>query len=415
MCHVSVRNLILLASLVAAAVPGTAISDDSKIDPSWPDWLKEAMAKEYEDIAFEPLSLGPITTVLPGKITEKQEVQPGRFYASTDDGSGSGFECWFFTDSIDIASSMAAIADVVIETLSEQHGPVGLRNVFHVDAGEIDGSSFLALEWLYTVGEAPETLVGLTKIRAAERNGTHVICAHSLPGYRQSFADGFAQVVRQLNANSEGVDPYYQEIYTLELNGLKTGFARMTMSLDDEGDTRIDTTEAMVVPISSTELATSDSTSVSWSTPDGYLINTVDYSAENGELTMDLTLQLDDEGGWVVDGSFSGKEMNEQLGAEGEPVSALGEILAIRRLLREPDAAPIDLAYWIPDADPAAFTNVTIALDSESGAPGAASITMGPLKIDGEFDDNGSMRHGTMNVGGIAFIMERVYTAGAVR
>jgi len=329
--------------------------------------------------------------------------------------AGSFHECWFFTDPIDIASSTAGIADAMIENQSEQYGSVGLRNVLHVDAGEIDGSPFLALEWFYTVGKAPEALVGLIKIRAAERDGTHVICAHSLPGYRQTFADGFAEVVRRLDSGSEAADPYYEEIYVFELNGLKAAFASMTMSRDEEGDTRIDTTEAMLIPISSTELATSDSTTVSWSTPDGYLINAMDSSVENGELTMDLSLQLDDEGAWVVDGSFSGKPISEQLGTEGDPVSALGEMLAVRHLLQEPDATSIDLVSWIPDADPAAFTHVTVARDPDSDALGAASITMGPLKINGEFDDTGSMRHGTMNVGGVALVMERVFTAGALR
>jgi len=96
MCHVSVRNLVLVASFVTATVPGTAIADTTKIEPSWPDWLKEAMAKEMQETDFEPLSLGPIRTVMPGKVTEQQEVEPGRFYASSDDGSGAAHECWFF-------------------------------------------------------------------------------------------------------------------------------------------------------------------------------------------------------------------------------------------------------------------------------------------------------------------------------
>ena len=74
-------------------------------------------------------------------------------------------------------------------------------------------------------------------------------------------------MVRRLNSGSQAADPYYQEIYVLELNGLRAGFASITMSLDEEGDTRIDSTEATLVPISSTELATSDSKSVSWSIP----------------------------------------------------------------------------------------------------------------------------------------------------
>ena len=159
MSHTSVRTLVLVACLFAAPVPGTAIAKPPEIAPSWPDWLKEAMAKEHREIDFEPLSLGPIKTVMPGKIKEQEKIEPGRFYASADDGSGADRKCWFFTDSIDMAASKARFADAVIEAQSEQYGPIGFCNVFHLDAGEIDGSSFLALEWLFTVGEAPEALV----------------------------------------------------------------------------------------------------------------------------------------------------------------------------------------------------------------------------------------------------------------
>lgn len=77
MFHSSVRTLVLVACLFAASVPGTTIAQTPEIDPSWPDWLKEAMAKEHQEIDFEPLSLGPVKTVMPGKITEQQEIEPG--------------------------------------------------------------------------------------------------------------------------------------------------------------------------------------------------------------------------------------------------------------------------------------------------------------------------------------------------
>ncbi len=409
-------KLALVTFIIAATATSTVVAETSRIDPSWPDWLKEAMGKENDEMRFEPLSIGPIKTVMPGEITDRQETDPGQFYASAADGSGADIECWFFSDPVDIAALTANVANLVIETQGEQYGPVSHRSISHVDAGEIDGSAFLSIEWLYTVGEAPEALVGLTKVRAAERDGTSIICTHSLPGYRNSFAKGFAEIVRQLDPGPDAaVDPYFTEVHVFTLNDLRIGFAKSTMTRDSEGDTKIETTDAMLLPVSSTELGTTDSTSFNWSTPDGYLINAGETSVENGELAMDLSLWLDDDGMWVVDGSLSGKAISEKLGNDAGPASALGEMLAVRALLQEPEAAPVNLTLWIPDGDPTVFTSATVALDPASDAPGAVRMTMGPLKLDGEFDDMGSMRRGTVDVGGITLLIERVFQAGTLR
>jgi hypothetical protein len=415
MSRYAARKLVLVLSVVVAAAPSIVQAQAPKIDPSWPDWLKEAMAAELEELRFEPVSLGPIATVMPGKIKEQSETAPGRYYASADDGSGALFECWFYSDAIDIASSAVSIADAVVEAMSEQYGPVGFRSIHHVDAGEIDGSSFLALEWMYAVGEAPEALAALTKVRAAERDGVSVICAHSLPGYRQSFADGFAEIVRRLDADSDVASPYYQETHLFSLNELNVGYATVTMTRDEDGDTRIVAKDAMLIPVSSSDLFSSEGTAVSWSTPDGYLINALQSGVENGELTMDLSLRLDDSDMWVVEGSFRGKAINAELGQDARPASTLGEMLGVRHLLAEPETLSVDLLSWVPDADPTKFTDFTVALDPEADAPGAASIILGPLKIYGEFDENGSMRRGSMDMGGVNMLIERAFSSGQLR
>ncbi|HEX5787675.1 MAG TPA: hypothetical protein VFY03_05810 [Woeseiaceae bacterium] len=411
MIRTGVLKLWMAGAALAGCTSGTAMAQ-ADVDPSWPDWLRDAMLEEYDGIAYEPLSLGPVKTVMPGEIQERQEIGSGQFYARSNDGSGADFECWFYAEPIDMGVSIANVADAVIESTSDQHGPVGFRSVQHVDAGAIDGSPFLALEWLYTVGEAPNALATLTKVRAAESDGVHVICAHSLPGYRKSFAEGFAELVRQLDTDALTADPYYQEVYVFSINELNTGFARITMTLDEEGDTRVDTTDAMLVPVSATEVATSDSTSVSWSTPDGYLINALVSSAENGELSMNLALRPDENGVWAVDGSFSGKPISAELGDEAEPLSPLGEMLATRSLLNASDVTSMELTSWVPDADPTVFTNMTLVHDTDS--PGAIAMTMGPLKVEGEFDANGSMRRGILDAGTTAIVIERVFAAGKI-
>ncbi len=406
------HGLACLGALAAIAFGSPAVAE-TKIDPSWPQWLQEAMAKEHRKVRTRRLSLGPIETVMPGKITTREDLGDGIYYAVADDKSGAPVQCWFYTEPMDLATSTASISEAVIAATAEQHGPVANRQIFHVGAGAVDGSPFLALEWVYTVGEAPNALVAFSKVRAAERGDGYVICSHSQLGYRDSFAEGFAEVVSNLDVSTDANPPYYSEISVFNLNGIDVGIAYVTMTRDDEGDTGIYTTEAMLMPVSSAELTTSDSTSTSWSTPDGYLINKNYAEGVNGELVTNLSVQFGAEDSWQVEGTFSGKAISADLGAEGNPISILGEMLTVRSLMQNPDANRADVVSWIPTADPTTFTPVSIVLDDE--VPGTGTVTIGPLQAAGEFDENGSMSRGTIDMGVVKLLVKRAFVSGEIR
>ncbi len=408
------RSFALVAAAVLLSGPDLAVAEDAGVDPAWPDWLKKAMSQEHKRIRYKQLSLGPFETVMPGKITDREEIDQGTYYAAADDGSGTSFECWFFDDTMDMATSTVNIAEAVIENTSTNHGPVGNRRIHHVDAGEIDGAPFLALEWLYTVGEAPNALVALTKVRAAERDGMFVICSHSLPGYRDSFAKSFDQLVSKLSRTSDAPGPYYREVIVHNLNGLNIGISQLSMTMDDEGDTKIESSDAMLVPVSATDLGSTDTSTVSWSTPEGYVINTVHASVENGDLVSQLSLQLNDDGAWQVDGTLSGKNLNQVLGSDAEPVSALGEMLTVKGMFGDTGATRQELDSWIPSADPTVFSTVVIEMDEASDVPGAGVVTLGPLRISGEFEATGSMVKGIMDFGISQLNFERVFASGAI-
>ena len=412
--HVA-RLFVLMTAAALLSLPGSTFAREPQINPAWPDWLKEAMAREHKRIKYEPLSIGPFETVMPGKVTDREVIDEATFYAASDDGSGGSFECWFYNETMDMASSTVSFAEAIIDTNREAYGPVDNRSIYHVDAGAIDGAPYLSLEWMYTVGEAPNAQVGFTKIRAAESDGAFVICSHPSAGYRASFAKSFDQMVRKLSRESGAPTPYYREVIVHNLNDLNIGITQLSMTLDADGDTRIDTSDAMLLPVSGSDLRSSDSSTVSWSTPDGYLINEVHSSVENGELVSNLSLAFTEEGTWQVAGTLSGKDFSETLDGSADPVSTLGEMLAVRSLLGDGDSTRQQLDTWIPSADPSTFLSAVIELDESSDVPGAGVVTMGPLRIAGEFEPSGSMKRGTMDFGALKLNFERVFSSGNIR
>lgn len=408
------RCLRLIPLVCLGLALNTAHAQDEDIPDEWPDWLKKEMKREYRRARYSKFSVGAIKGVLPGKVTAAEAIDDISYYITSDDGSDGVYECWIWVDAIDLASTTSNIAEAVIENVSGEFGPVNARFLRAVDAGAIDGSPFLALEWLYTVGQEGEARVAYTKVRSARVDGAYITCGHSVPGYRKSFAKSFARVVSDLEVDVETVSPYYKSLTVQSLNGINIGVSSVTFVEDEDGDTQIETDENTLAPVSESELRVSDTSTISWSTPDGLLINKQYAAVENDELTADLAL-YPDEDGWHVAGTFTGKEIDRALGVEPEPVSELGYMRQVQAMWGDTGGTSATLTDWVPSLDPTSFVGVQLDLAEGDAEPRGGVLTLGPLVINSQFDANGSLARGEMNLGGTRLVIERVFEQGQVQ
>lgn len=405
-------RLIPLICLGLASTAAFAQNDD--IPDEWPRWLKKEMKKEYKRARYSKFSVGAVKGVMPGKIVNAEAIDDTSYYISSDDGSDAEYECWIWVDTVDMASTTSNISEAIIENVSSDFGPVNARFIRAVDAGAIDDSPFLALEWLYTVGPEGEARVAYTKVRTAQVGGAYITCGHSIPGYRKSFETSFARVVRDLEVDVETPTPYYKSLTVSSLNGINIGVSSVTFAFDEDGDTQIEADESTLAPVSESELRVSDTSSVSWSTPDGMLINKQYASVENNEFAADLAL-YPDEDGWHVAGTFTGKDVNLNLGLEPEPISDLGYMQQVQAMFGDAGEQSATLTDWVPSLDPTSFVSVQVGLAEGKAEPRGGVLSIGPLVIDSQFDANGALAKGEMNVGGTKLIMERVYEQGRVQ
>lgn len=410
----AIRWIRLLPLVCLGLAWNASHAQGNDIPDEWPKWLKKEMKKEYKRARYSPFSVGAIKGVMPGKIVNAEAIDETSYYISSDDGTNAEYECWIWIDTIDMASTTSNISEAIIENVSSEFGPVNARFIRAVDAGAIDDSPFVALEWLYTVGPEGQAQVAYTKVRTAAVDGAYITCGHSIPGYRKSFEKSFARVVSDLEVDVPTSEPYYKSLTVSSLNGINIGVSTVTFALDEEGDTQIEADESTLTPVSESELRVSDTSSVSWSTPDGLLINKQYASVENNEFAANLAL-YPDEDGWHVAGTFTGKEVNLNLGAEPEPVSELGYMLEVQAMFGDTGAPSATLIDWVPSLDPTSFVNVQLGLSEGKRAPRSGILTLGPLVIDSQFDANGALARGEMNVGGTQLIIERVYERGEVK
>ena len=160
---------LLLAAFFFFASTQSATGQEGQ----WPEWLSEAMAKEAGRFTrTRKLTVGDgfFKSRLIGKQVGDPQQMEGGWYVSTDIGADTPLECWIFQDAVDPAATLANIADASMDAAAAASGgDIGERNIFLLDAGAYNAAPYLALEWMYSVGTAPNVAVGLAKRRPLDQ------------------------------------------------------------------------------------------------------------------------------------------------------------------------------------------------------------------------------------------------------
>ncbi|NNL62476.1 MAG: hypothetical protein HKO69_01570 [Woeseiaceae bacterium] len=395
---------ILLATTAARAEYLAAIDD-------WPEWVREGMAKEKR-LKFRAVTTpdDSFSSRMPGK--PRIEAIENGWYFLTDMRAGSPLECHYYTTSRDLGTLTDLLTEANIEAVVKNGGTLGERQLFQTGAGEVAGMPYISLEWIYTIQQDGQTLVGFTKVRAATKGEAAFACAHNYLGYRETFAGAFAEFVTGANFEDASPQPFYEEIARLDMNGIGSGITHVSYTTDEEGYIRAQTVEAAVMPVDASTVVASDSYTISFSTPGGELLNAYDISVEDGELTANMRLQRNEQGDWVSSGMLQGKDLEYEIDGALQPHSELQQIAMARELFAG-ETTSLDGLAWLPTADPTKFLEATMTRD-DAEVERQARVTIGPLSFTGRFDVDGNLSDAAMNVGPASIRIERIWFRGSM-
>jgi hypothetical protein len=404
-------TLAALLLAIAAFSPAQA-QQAPELPADWPDWLKQDMSREADIDQFTPFSVAgeAFRGRVPGKLSAKPVEDSGSWYLASRLPDAGLMECWVFEEEQDPATLMRNLGQYVVDASVQGQGQATTRQLFGVSADVIGGIPLYTLEWLYTVGEAPDTLVGLAKLRSAQFHGFTLACSHNSLGFRQTFSRVFEQLVASVQSESGTPLPYFEEVYLLSIGGSSVGFSRESFVLDEEGDTEITSLESMLVAVDAVSLSTSDTWGKSYSNAKGELINAYESTVENGELTVDMALGWSD-GGWVSSGTLQGKEFSATIDGPELPGSSLAINRAVRELVASEADASTSFHMWLPSVDPGNFFATTLTIDK----PGNTGVmTQGPLEFDLVYGASGTLESATADLGGVMLRLDRVWHRGEI-
>jgi hypothetical protein len=381
------------------------------------DWLTTLRAREADPIALESLESddGFFRAEIPARRVGEITNEGDAYGLRIDAGSETPIDCWVYRGGVDFASSLGALSESSFDAISEGLGPIEQRQIEGVDAGVLGESPFLSVSWLYRVSAEEGPQVGEIKHVIASKGGRGLYCQQNELGYEQTFRRVVSALLASLEyAEAPEREPYFTQVSTLTVLGMRVGLERTTLTRDADGDTRVDTATSYVVPGAADTLQVTDTFGVEFARVDGALINQLHVETSNGELVSQLELNPSPDGAWLVDGTFQSRPLSTQFHSTDHPSSWLGEALALRDTIAESGVGgKITVARWIPQADPTRLLDQKMSIERrvEPDQFGAHLATAG-LEADLVVDPEGSVASSSVELGSGSLEIERVYVGG---
>jgi hypothetical protein len=346
-----------LAALAACASPPAPV----------PDWFVEARAREAGPLAAQAFGSGDGAwqASVPARVSGPLLADARGWRFALDADAKTPLECLVFrADQVDPAASLAGLSAEAFAAIGSKHGRVSLQRVDRVDAGAIGESPYLAVRWLYRLEARDGARIGEVTHALATRAGRSVYCQHHELGYEATFQRVFAALVEGLAFAASPELAFYSQISTISLGGMRVGFEQVTLRRDGDGDTRIDTQRATLVPLARERLRASDSVAVEFARVDGSLIHQTFLAAVDGELVTNLELLPEGDRAWRVTGIHQARPLDEQIRVRSHPTSWIGEALAARQVIaNSPVGGAVTLRRWRPGADPTQILDQTLTIE----------------------------------------------------
>ncbi|BFT29583.1 hypothetical protein D210916BOD24_07590 [Alteromonas sp. D210916BOD_24] len=407
------RYKVLLSTLLCLIITGTATAKDFVDHQQLPAWFNKAVKREasLDEKSDVELAAFPLKGTVEGRWSDVQQIDE-YWYFTIDIGTTTPVECWAFKDYDGPANSLVNMMKYAINNIAQQQGkPLSSQYNYTLDMTTLDDTLVMDYQILYNLGEGSDTVSGLIKGLSAESANGLQVCLHNEVGYRKTLKKIFTSFVNAAD-KSDNTTPFFHAINSVEMNGELVGLASEKFVVDSDGDVEMRETLSMILPVDANNVAATDTVTLSWSTVDGDLINTYQYTVENSELASTFSLSSVD-GQWQVEGEIQGKAVNANLEYQGEMVSNFGTYLMAQSLVTTADVDETAFKIWTADTDPTATTTIVMKKRENANGLYQFHVDMEGFEIEYSVDDKFIMQSAAMHLGPISMKMAPLFVTGA--
>ena len=280
---------------------------------------------------------------------------------------------------------------------------------FSLDVSNLGDVPVFSYDILYNLGETDERVSGLMKGMSAESANGLQVCLHNEIGYRETFKDVFTSFVNAVD-RSANVKPFFFAINGMKMQGERVGIVSEKFSIDADGDVEIVEATSLILPVDANTVSSTDSLARSWSRIDGTLINTYEYTVENGEVLSSMGLSRT-EGTWVIEGEIQGKKVNSELSYDDVFTSNFGAYLETQKLANS-DQDSLSYNTWSLEGDPTQPTPTVMYKKSQKNGLLELVAEIESFKIEYTVDEDFIMQRAKVEMGPIDYSVMPMYVSG---
>jgi len=318
--------------------------------------------------------------------------------------------CFVAVDEAEIGVSALRITNSIFESLRQNFELSDLRTAV-LDAGAIGDTAYQLVSISFVLENEGVSGIGLMKVASANKHGYNIHCNHWDAGFLETFKRVFSELVHNFQATEAPPAPAYVEISRIRIGETPVGVFTLRFIRDADGDIQAVSESSTLIPSSQHEFQGSYSKDVDWADAGGDLINSYAFESDVGGEKTSLALKWDDDRGWTFEGRYQNEEITGELGHHGPLHSTVSDWIVYRRVLMpQGKESRVSLDRWIPGADPTRVIEVSFAADPEDAR--LATMTVGPLEMRLERDQDGLPESAIMSVGSVSMIIERIFVNG---
>jgi hypothetical protein len=387
--------------LVAAALSGCATTQQTS---KAPDFLQQALAREttLSDQYSVAAEDGFFSANVAGSGQPKITPHEGFYQVTVPMATETPVECFVYHDAMDSAATLSRLIDQPLSDMPK-------TQVLKIDAGAFGQVPYLYQEQLYLT---EQKLAGVLKGIVVPFQSSLLACLHDTVGYSETFQKIAASFANTLVLRDEPREELvYEEVLLWQLRDMNVGYTVNRAVPDVEGRIRSTVETAVLFPRSASETMAHDEYNVTHEESNGDLISGRYAEAENGEIKMLISLDRVEAGGYRVEGTFQGKEINAPLQAVS---GVAGPYYQHREMVRaanppsgEPRAMSVDA--YVPSANP--LQPIRFDVNPTGGRVGGLpeyELLFSGLKATGVVDDKGQ-KYMTVKMGPMKLQLSRTY------
>ena len=385
------RNYGIASFLMFSLAAGCASSSAEKKAGPAPGIAHDetTLGRELAPLAMRPVSDASFTGQVESAATPELSNSGGLSQVLIPLGTEQPVRCFIYPKAINLAQTLRLFINSVVEHVNK-------HQVDRIDAGQINGSPYLAVGTSYMLERDGQKGTGQVKYLAARGDSTTTLCMHDEPGYAKTFERIATGFIASLKFPDNVSDPSRKLLVWRSLAVQRNEQASVgiieSRLYEGEAGYAFASSRSILSPAEDGSVRASDEAENQFSNLQGDIMEAKYIKIIDDTVAYNLGLNFEAANGYRVKGVFQGAPFATQI----KTVAALPDFATQTAQMRKlfANKRNTEALHWLTysPADPSHVSDVGFEKKADVNGTHQGILSSGGAKSQVEIDDMGTQK-----------------------